>query len=96
MSTMQPFGRENGGHPNYKRNLNATVDREPSCACAYCGRYTGQGTLFVFLTNVGDFDRYEDHPDNMDHLGLYPVGAGCARLLKMDGISIYDWEGNPK
>jgi hypothetical protein len=87
-----------GGHPSYRANQSKAMGRtgdgfrfyaDATLCCAYCGRYTGNGTLYVFLTCLGEFSESEYHTDAMDFLGMYPVGSDCAKKLKAAGVPIY-------
>lgn len=90
-----PFGRKNGGHPNYEANLAKTPHQDQTAACCFCGKNTGHGRVFAYLLDVGDFAKKEDYAHLADdtNLGFYPVGSDCARKLKAAGIAIYTWEG---
>lgn len=98
--TIKPFGSRKGdptvGHDKYEENLDKAKHNGIPCSqtdcCCYCGRKAIGGKTFAFLTNIGQFavaEDYEDNPGN-DHLGLYPVGSECAKLLKSHGVVIYD------
>lgn len=96
--TMKVFGIMPGGHQKYRENqdkaMGVTKDgyrfnADQTCCCAYCGRYTGSGTLFVFLTCYAEMTESELFEDDNDALGMYPVGSDCAKKLKATGVPIY-------
>lgn len=95
------FGRT-GGHPNYRANQErAKVGGNnvgPEECCAYCGRATGLGKNFLYLTTLGQVSEAPADPETQsyDDLGLYPVGSDCAKLFKKAGVKLYSFDGKEK
>jgi len=83
----------------YNKNLDATADGDSCIGCVLCGkktnsRYLVDGGFFVMLSNVGEYITAEEYND-MDDLGLYPIGSDCLKKLKLKpfGVPIYDGKG---
>lgn len=100
-TTPAPFGSGDGGHPSYHENLDR-VHRIPlgrkgygagqTECCAYCGKYTPNPKFWAYTLYGGTFDQTpaetgEEEP--IDVVGFYPLGAGCARALKRQGVPVY-------
>lgn len=89
------FGRE-GGHPNYKANVEKPVkgiNVDATCRCVYCGKFVKSEKFFVFLSNDAQVITKEQG-NGIDDLGLYPVGSDCAKLAKNAGHKLYDGSCN--
>lgn len=80
------------GHPNYKRNRDSfTPSAYPwRSPCAWCGKAVkdSEDRLWVHVVDGGaafGSGVCTDHPGDM---GLHPVGATCAKLLRRAGVAI--------
>lgn len=94
VTSIRPFGHAEGSalvNPNYRTNMSRS-DCATVCCC-FCGKRMSGQRIFAFLTNIGEFAVAEEwEGTSNDHLGLYPVGSDCAKLLKKHGVVLYDWE----
>ena len=92
--------------PRRDRNiyLASLKDVNDSECCAICGK-PAKGGKFVYLTDDGCYTTAEEGQEHdalvvadggsPDDLGLYPVGADCARKLKSAGVTLYPWGCRP-
>jgi len=83
---MKMFGG-NGGHANYKKNLERTMYADPTQCCVYCGKSVGKGRLSVFLNCHNQAVAADETLP--DFLGYYPIGSDCAKKAKKEGIPVY-------
>jgi hypothetical protein len=97
-----PELRAFSGNPNYEKNLaKAGVYLDQTQCCCVCGK-RAKGGLGVYLSNVGEYIteaeflafeiECEARNACSDDLGVYPVGADCARKLRACGVPIVPCE----